>query len=89
LYDSTVSGKTNYGALIGSNEESGSVSNCFITANYTILIDNNANLTSLTTCYYNVTDLDTFNAESWTTTSAWSNYDTISFPPLLKDLTEP
>ncbi|MBR4569641.1 MAG: hypothetical protein IKO19_03130 [Candidatus Riflebacteria bacterium] len=89
LYDSTVSGKTNYGALIGSNEESGSVSDCFITDDYAILIENDISSISTTNCYSNVTNSGTFNGETWSTTSAWSNFNTTSFPPLLKDLAEP
>lgn len=89
LYNSTVSGKTDYGALIGSNEGNGSVSDCFITDDYAILIENDVSSISTTNCYSNVTNSGTFNGETWSTTSAWSSYDTISFPPQLSELPEP
>ena len=88
MYNSTVSGKTNYGALIGSNEGSGSITNCFITNNYSRLIDNNVNNTPLTYCFYNVNGLAAFNGQSWAN-GAWSNFDTSVFPPKLADLPEP
>ncbi|MBP5469932.1 MAG: hypothetical protein J6Z11_11895, partial [Candidatus Riflebacteria bacterium] len=80
MYNSTVSGKTNYGALIGSSEGSGTISNCFISNNYSRLIDNNANTTPLTYCFYNVNYLSAFNGKSWSA-GAWSNFNTTSFPP--------
>ena len=89
LYNSTVSGKTDYGALIGSNEGNGSVSDCFITDDYAILIENDISSISTTNCYSNVTNSGTFNGETWSTTSAWSNFNTTSFPPQLTGLPEP
>ena len=99
VYNSTVTGKTGYGALVGQNGAVGLVtnlSNNFISQNYSILVDSNQNSTPLTSCYYNVGDLANFKSKTWTDgktieggSTAWSNFNTTSFPPQLADLSEP
>ena len=94
----TLTGKDDYGALIGNNEASttATISDCFITDNYTILVEYNKNATPLNNCYNDVTDQATFMSQIWSDgktieggSTAWSNFNTSVFPPKLSNLTEP
>ena len=87
-YNTTITGRTGYGALAGVSEENGSISNCFISEDYSTLIKENSNTNPLTNCYYNVNNLSTFNDGPWST-GAWSNFNTTSFPPQLVEVPEP
>ena len=87
-YNTTITGRTGYGALAGVSEENGSISNCFISDNYSTLIKDNSNSNPLTNCYYNVNNLSTFNTGPWSD-GAWSNFNTTSFPPKLTEVAEP
>ena len=98
-YNTTVTGKSGYGALVGINGNAGeatTIANCFIRENYSTLIDYNQNSTPLTSCYYNVGDLAAFKAQTWSDgktieggSTAWSNFNRTSFPPQLTELPEP
>ena len=98
-YNTTVTGKSGYGALVGINGNAGeatTIADCFIRENYSTLIDYNQNSTPLTSCYYNVGDLAAFKAQTWSDgktieggSTAWSNFNRTSFPPQLTELPEP
>ena len=90
MYNSTVTGKADYGALVGVNGENGedtTISDCFISQNYSKLIGSNGSNAPVN-CYYNVNDLSTFNGKTWSD-GAWSNFNRSVFPPKLTELPEP
>ena len=90
MYNSTLIGKADYGALIGVNGSGARtpvISDCFISQNHDILINTNYKNAPVN-CYYNVNDLGTFISKTWSA-GAWSNFNTSVFPPKLTDLPEP
>ena len=90
IYNTTVTGVTNYGAIIGTNNTDSIapvISDCFVSQNRNILINTN-NSNAPVNCYYNVNALGTFNGKTWSD-GAWSNFNTSVFPPQLTDLPEP
>ena len=98
-YNSTVTGKENYGAIVGQNGPVGQetiLSDCFISQDHSYFVDDNMNSAALQAYYNNVADLDTFKSKIWSDgktieegSTAWANYNTTSFPPQLAELPEP
>ena len=89
MYNSTFTGYSDYGAIVGENDSGRNsiIKDCFVSQNHNILINTNNNNEPIN-CYYNVNNLGTFSGKTWSA-GAWSNYDTTSFPPKLNEVTEP
>ena len=97
VYGSTVTGKSDYGALVGVNGNTTTLSDCFVSQDHDTIVGNPGTNCTITSCHYNVNDINTFkDSITWSDgntinggSTAWSNYDMTLFPPQISGFPEP